>query len=210
MTTGIDHVGDDERRRVALHESGHAYVAWALGRTVTGVTVVPGRRWGGTTHYGAPSPTRGRDWDRLDPTVSVVLWPAAVRRSIEVRALGAAAGVAAEDVLWWPTRHGPVRTPEPLAERVAYAAPLTGAQRLRLAAWEDTARGLTDDEQLERLGAAMYPEDLPARVAWLRWVAAEARSIVTGGAERIERLAEVLADRGRLSGKAVRAVLESR
>lgn len=202
--------GDGERHRVAVHESGHCYVAAVLGRRITAVTVTPGKRWGGTAHY-SPGRTPGdRAWARLDPSQPLTLWPAAVRRSFETRALVAIAGDAAEHLLCWPTRSEPGRVPDPLAEQAADAAPLTDRQRLKLAAAEADMQGRTDLEQLEFLGQALYPDDFHARVTWWHWIDAEARAIVTAGADRIERLAAVLSDRGRLSGQAVREILTPR
>ncbi|BCB79140.1 hypothetical protein GCM10022251_19650 [Phytohabitans flavus] len=196
----------DEQERVALHESGHAVVAWRLGRTPKGISCVPGRRWAGTAHFGLPQ-VRGREWDRLDPSRPLTCWPAAVRRSFESRALTAAAGDAAEALLWWPAQGTHVRTPEPLAARIADTFPVGEAERVRFAAAAVDTDGLTDVEQLHRLALALYPDADGPRQAWLSWVDAEAKAIVAAGAERVERLAAVVQDRGRLSGRAVRDIL---
>lgn len=199
----------DETRHVAVHESGHALVAWRLGWRVRGITCVPGRRWAGSMHYGRPA-VRGRDWARLDVCINtdrpVMLWPAAVRRDVEVRACVAAAGDVATRLLFWAT-DTPGRPPEPAY--VALNTPSSPAVRdlARLVAGESRSDGDTDLELLDGLSRAVYPADLDTRIAWLRWIDATACELVAAGAGRVERLAAVAVDKGRLSGSAVRTIL---
>lgn len=197
-----------ELHRTALHEAGHSYAAWRLGRRLGPVTVRAGRRWAGTSHYHAPTIT-GRDIDRIDPAAPYPLWPATVRRKVDTIALVAAAGEAAEYVLHWPV-NGSIRRGQPLTEQAAEQAALqpTQAEELRLALARADTAGPTDAERLASLAAAAHGEQ-GARLAWLHYINAEARSLIAGGAEDVLRLAQALEHNGSLSGRAARTILET-
>jgi hypothetical protein len=194
-----------ERRRVALHESAHSFAAFAMGRPVLGLSVVPHRRWAGSAHFGQPR-VGGRDWARWNPAQPYALWPARVRRSFEIRGIFFAAGDAAEDMLHWPAI-GATRTPDPQHVQVIEAPEPSVADRQRFAAAEATMDGLSDVDMLGHIAVRAFPDDPDLRVEWLRWIDGQARSIVTTGAAQIERLADAAQARGRLGGRAVRSIL---
>lgn len=189
---------------VAVHEAGHAFVAWRCGRSPGPVTVKPGVRWGGMTHCGVVPV--GGPLPLVDPSLPVPCWDADVRKLIDVEALTVAAGDAAETVLWRP-RRASMRTAEPVVAQAADLALTQRERRLLDADRADTA-GPTDAEQLAKLAALVHPDDGRSRAAWLEWIARQAEGLIAAGAGRVERLAAALGEAGELSGRAVRAVLE--
>lgn len=193
---------------VAIHESGHAYAAWRCGRACGPVTIRPGRRWAGLA-YAGPVTIDRRAWARLDASLPYPLWPAAVRRKCDVLALTWAAGEAAEEVLYYmpgrSRRGGGVLAQ---AAELAAAMPPSRADEVRLAVGRADTTGQSDGERLAALVRAMWPDEAAElRVQWLAYVGAEARHMIAAGAGTVERLASVLAERGTLSGRAVRAIL---
>lgn len=198
----------DDRRRVALHEAGHSYVAWRLGCAVGPVTAEPGARWAGMAHFDAPRPAAA-ELDTVDLDAPYLAWPAVVRHSIDTDALVAAAGDVAEDALW----RGVARRPgAPLAERaaeLAVVAPLSDTEQRRIRAGRDTTTGKTDAERLAELLALTHPDDHAAGAAWLAYITAAARTILTAQPAAVLRLAGQLAVDGTLSGAAVEAILRA-
>lgn len=193
--------------RTAVHEAGHAYSAWALGRPVGAVTVVGGTHAAGVTFHRPPRARRG-DLEGLDLARPFVLWHASVRRALEAQAVVTAAGEAAE-VLAGPAAAR--RLPAPLAERAADIAarlPPTPDERQRLADACDDDQAQSDAERLAALARAAHGDQLALAAAWLAFIDAQAQTVVTAGAPTVLRLASVLADRGTLSGRAVRQLLE--
>lgn len=198
-------MSDAQLYRTALHEAGHAYAAWRLGRGAGPVTVEPGNSWAGLTVLRL-TPLRQTELDQVDVDRPFPLWPAAVRRKIEQRALVAAAGEAAENTLDLPA--GAMRRPEPLVEQVRQlAAEPTRAEAEYFAVARADQQTPSDAEQLWKLMRAAYGDDTATGTAWLAYMAAEARAAVLAGAVRVHRLAGVLAEHGSLSGKAVRGIL---
>lgn len=192
---------------VAIHEAGHAYVAWRCGRACGPVTVRPGPKWAGMAHSGPVTVPSGA-WARLDATRPVPLWPAAIRRKFDVLAMTTAAGEAAELALWWPgrTRRGGGALTE--AGEIAASLPPSRTEEIRMAASRADTAGRTDPETLAFLAGALWPDDSDLRISWIAYIAAEARHMVAAGADQVERLASALAERGSLSGRAIRAILE--
>jgi hypothetical protein len=193
-------------RAVALHEAGHSYAAWYLHRPLGPVTIKPGQKWAGTSHYTPPalSPT---DWDRVDFTQPYPLWPARVRRTIDTRALIAAAGDAAETAIQLADAPPARRIGEGLTERVATMA-TTRAEQAQLAVAATDTAGLDDAETLWSLMRASHRDNTATGTAWLAYITVQARAIVTAGAPRILALADTLTTHGTLSGRAARAILE--
>jgi hypothetical protein len=199
----------DDPLRIARHEASHAWAGLRTGRKVGPVTVRAGRRWAGGAHYG-PVRVDGRAWARLDASRPVACWPGPIRRRFDIDAICAAAGAAGEELLSWAVEDPPSRRPEPAVDvAIELIAEPSRREELRLAAQRSNAGGHTDAEKVAMLAEALYPDGARQATAWVGWVHAEAAALVAEGAVRIERLALVLDDRGSLSGRAVREVLES-
>ena len=153
---------DDDRRRSALHEAGHSYVAHTLGREVGGLSITPGLTASGVSFCGG-TPYRADDWARLDKTKSITLWPPGIRASFEGDALVAVAGDGAEHTLFRPSRDVAVRVPEPVHVTAADMV-ITEAERLRFFSGTDRPH-LSDEEALALVAHEVYPNDLGAQVA---------------------------------------------
>ncbi len=205
---------DEMPGRISIHESAHSFMAWRCGRPVGPVTVKPGKRWGGTSHYGRPV-IHSRELDRVTALRPVPRWPAVLRRKIEIQALISAAGEAAEHILWLPAALAAgtgSRAGDTVAEQasdLAAANPPTPREERLLAAEQASVGGMTDAERLASWSLVLYLDGGEAASAWRAWITAEARQVITAGPAPLLRLAAVLEERGSLSGKAVRAVLES-
>ena len=191
---------------VAIHEAGHVAVAWRCGVRPGPVTITPGR-WGGLTVHGALPAISSRDLDRLDPDAPVPLWPATVRRSLDVAGLIAAGGQAAEEVFRFAGRAGDTIADQ--AEAVLAALPppaaVTAKERTLLALGDESLMN-TDQERLAELAAALH-EDVAARACWLQYVAAQAAEIIRHEAPAVLRVAAALEEHRSLSGRAVRELL---
>lgn len=193
---------------VALHEAGHSFTAWRLGRPVGPVTVRPGLRWAGTSHYGTPRLT-DREHERIGVDTPYTLWPPTARHKIDTIALVAAAGYEAEYTLDRPAHSRRIRSApaEVAAELAAIAAP-TPAEERRLALARADTVGLADEERLAALMRLAYPNDFVAGAAWLAHITVQARALVTAGSPAVYRLADALAEHGSLSGRAATRILE--
>lgn len=198
----------DGIEQTAVHEAGHTFMAWRLRRPLGPVTVVPGLRWAGTSHFGAPRLTT-REHEHIDLNEPYLLWPAAARRKVDTIAMVWAAGYEAEYALYRPAparRVGDTLTE--LAAGVAARKPPTRAEeRLLALARADTANP-TDEEHLAALMDLVHPDDPATGSAWLNHITAQARALAVAGAPAVLRLAAELADHGSLSGRAARAILE--
>jgi hypothetical protein len=197
----------DELLKAATHEAGHCLALLRSGRRLGPVTVKQGARWSGSTHYSVVPVERGA-WTRLDPTMPVACWPGPVRRKFDVTAVCAAAGDAAERLLWWPGQGDARRLPSAVeaAGDIIITEPSRREELIIAAARADT-KGRTDGEILAFLAESLYPDAAGVAVSWLAWVRESAELIIAQGSQRVQRLAAVLSDRGTMSGKAVRAVL---
>ena len=196
----------EPRLKAATHESGHCLALLRCGRPIGPVTIVQGKRWSGTTHY---SPLRVPEgaWSRLDPSLPVPCWPGQVRRKFDVTAICAAAGDAAEKLMWWPVQGDARRPPSAVEVAADIITEPSRREELVLVAARADVKGRTDGEIIAFLGESLYPDAVATAVAWMAWVREEAELIIAQGADRVERLSAVLVDRGSMSGKAVRAVL---
>jgi hypothetical protein len=86
--------------RVSLHEAAHAAVTYLVGGRVHGpVSIRECRRWGGVAYVDAPCFTTDRESVDLDAPLP--LWPADVRRSLELSVMILQAGELAERC-WLP------------------------------------------------------------------------------------------------------------
>lgn len=194
---------------IAIHEAGHSYMAWRLGRPVGPVTVRPGLKWAGTSHYGAPQLTT-RQHERLDLQAPYALWPHAVRHKIDTWAMVAAAGSEAEERLRRaPTTRRVGDTAAETAVQLAADNPPTRAEQRTLALAGDDTSNRTDEETLARLMRMVHPTDPATGAAWLRHITAQTRACLLAGAPAVLRLADALLEHKELSGRAVRAILET-
>ncbi|WP_369222445.1 hypothetical protein AB5J52_14005 [Streptomyces sp. R39] len=197
----------NDQLRIALHEAGHTFIAWRFGQTSGPVTVVPGPRWAGTAHHDR-QPVPQAVLAAVNVEMPYLSWPAAVRHDVDVQALITAAGHVAEETLG----HRIGRRGDPLAIRaaeLAAARPLTEPEERRILAGREDTTGQTDDERLAALMLLAHGHDPVTGSAWLNYITATARTCITRDADRVLRLAAVLADHGTLSGQAVTEILEA-
>lgn len=212
--------GENELRRLAVHEAGHAAVAFRLGRRLGPVALRPGGQWAGSAHFGAPSYARRADYARVDTSKPVPLWPASVRRRYEVLAMTTSAGKVAEDLFYWPGAGGYCgdtvagRAAE-LAQASVEKGPVdvapTRAEQAAVEAFHGDPAAETDEEKLAFWAARLYPStsDERLRYAWLDFVALEARRQLEASSGQVFRLANALAEHRSLSGRAARELLAS-
>lgn len=183
-----------DRRRIALHEAGHAVACVVFGTPLEYVSIRPGRTFGGVT-VGVPrevpdAPGRAT-W--LDP---------AIRVDLERRVIASLAGDLAE-------RLDPTAGPRPVDETEVRAA----LEALGPRVVELIEREQRDDPVLSDAAAAWY---LAERLAgdgarhYVEWLRVEANELVLRYAAAIGRVAEALERREVLDGPAVAALVDVR
>lgn len=188
---------------VAVHEAGHAVVAWRLDHRLGWVTVEPGRSFDGCQ---TSWPAVAADPTDVDPDVPPPLWPAAARRNVEAEVMVLLAGDLAAELFARPTSG--YRSPQP-AERVIDQLPEpTDGERHHLANAQAEESYDTDDARALALAVVAFGgHRLAAAAPWLTWLQAEARALLTAHADDVLRLADALESRRTLGGDAVYRVL---
>lgn len=89
----------NEEEKNALHEAGHAAIAWRLAGpdAITGPTSIqPTRRWGAVSFCRGTIDDSGED---VDTSLPAIIWPAAARRAGETEICVLLAGYQAEKLL---------------------------------------------------------------------------------------------------------------
>jgi hypothetical protein len=198
-------VTDDEVRRTALHESGHAVAAYLCGFACPGpVTIEAARSFSGACFPGHPPPPTAADLaTRSRP---VPLQAARLRASRELPIIVWLAGSVAEDMFFWRGRTG--RLPETAAGRIVAALPRREAAMLAAAAAAD-AVGSDAEVVAGLLGAThVNPGGATAR-AYVRWLEAECRELLgtPPGLVMLRALSLALMERRTLSAREWREVL---
>lgn len=191
------------------HESGHAVTAYALGRRVGFVTVVPGERWHGVC----------RSWAELVPDVRpataapLVAWPAAWQRRLAGDVVFALAGGIAEE-LFTKRDTGAVRLPESVAVQVndrlaelAEAVPSATATELAEAARSVDAPGKSDAEHVAEIAFETHGGDPHRAGTWLAWLAEETRALLLLHETTVRRVAGLLRGTGTAGEAAIAACL---
>jgi hypothetical protein len=193
-----------ERRRVALHEAGHAVADVVFGRGVEYASARAGRTFAGLT-LAAPGPAGATDG--FDPFLFVVQQPAACRDHVERTVISLMAGDLAELFLV----SEPVNAySDDQAEQIARTALEGLGPRLAelVAKHEDREEPTpTDHEQAFSLAAAFVGPDPVAVGNYLAWLRAEASRLVRVYAPAILRVADALERRAVLSGAEVAALV---
>ncbi len=204
-------MNDRERRRVAFHESGHASMAFLLGRAVDVVSIRPSDHSKGVTAHRGPRLT---ERERGKFGLPARLLPARVRRHLEASALVALAGDLAEqlDTDWEPVSGYIASTPdEQFAEQAAGdLTRMTRKEEARLAATQAKGELGSDAETAWKgayvLAGAHAGQETIAHVGYLQ---ALARAIV--GTAQFARLVGALVPHllanEVLGGRAVRRIL---
>lgn len=205
---------DYQRRRVALHESGHTTMAVFLHRPTTLVSIRPGKHYAGIATWRSP---RYSEADRSKLHLPVILQPARFRRAIETSICVALAGDIAEELVrdahWEPTS-GYTAEPEPTedekrAEQIARGLEaLSERERERLRKLEEHPDPyLSDREDASERSWALDPDAPGRHLAWLTDVT---RSIIHAPeiVRAIEALASELLEREVVGGRRARSIIQ--
>jgi hypothetical protein len=147
---------------------------------------------------------------RFDASQPLSLWACPARDDLTQRALILLGGRVAEDLLVVDQARS-----EPLPEvAVALAAglpetlpPLPDDDMLRLAAFCDAPDEPADEQRLAEYCRLAHGGDLVSAAAWVRYLEAQARFLITRDAAKVARLAEALGIHGELGEDAIKAVL---
>jgi hypothetical protein len=157
-------------RILAHHEASHAVVAWVLGRPIGLLSIRPGRHYQGVVTY------RGWRWP-LDgertPALwrPAILWPARLRRMLEMDICILLAGVLGEQFVDPLSTEDPGGEDEQRAKRAADAlAGLTPRLKEQLATLEADEPFPTDDQQAWDRVDALSGREADAHLFYLRAV----------------------------------------
>lgn len=190
-------------RCAAIHEAGHAAVAFLCGFTCAGpVSIEPGRAYSGICWPGhAARPAAG---DLATSSRPVPLQAAGLRRYHELEIMVSLAGDVAADMFWWRGRPG--RVPElPSGQIVAGLSRREAGQLADAAAADDV--GSDAARVAEILRRSHGTAGSPAAVAYCRWLEAEVRSLLGGpGVGMVHALSVELMAARVLSPRAWRAI----
>lgn len=200
---------DEERRRVAAHESGHVVMAFELRVPLGLVSIRPGAHFLGVAFHGA---TRLRKGDGLKLT-SPVLQPASLRRRVETSVMVALAGDIAERY-YGPRWSGfvPTKTDDAMeAERLASILsemPPTDQEAARLGKYERGEPIHSDETKARELSDVLsFTGTGPLFLGWLR---AETEHLLSRPyvGRMVDALSEALLDREVVGAKASRTILK--
>lgn len=195
---------DGDLRCAAVHEAGHAVVAFICGFTCAGpVSIEPGRAYSAVCWPGHAA--RPGAADLATATRPVPLQAAGLRRYHELEIMVALAGDVAADLFWWRGRAG--RVPELPSGRIVAGLPRREAALIAAAAASDDV-GSDAGRVAEILRQSHGSAGSPAAVAYCRWLEAEVRSLLGGpGTGMVHALSvELLAARV-LSSRRWRAIV---
>jgi hypothetical protein len=202
----------EQRHRIAVHESGHAAMAYLLHRRAGIVSIRPGAHHGGIAFHG-PAPKVPQEMFDRHLGHPVPLLPATLRRSIETTIMISLAGDEAEFLLWCRSPEKARFRPE-TAEDEAVAegfardlVSLTRPEREKLDEAERSEHKSDEDKVWLFANAAVgEPNEAGAYLAWLRAVT---RGLIWGTrcVRLIEALVPELLEHEVLSARAVRAIL---
>jgi hypothetical protein len=173
---------------------------------VHGITVRPGATLDGCCHFSVPLYRVPEGFDAGAPFVT---WPDDIRRYYEHSAVILLAGPIGA-VMLSPPAAG--RVPESVAEEAAGMVEKLAGQAevpdevtvLRQLVDEPLD---TDATRVAKMCWAAHGDDLIAAGAWLGWVEAAARSVVSANEKSIRRTAAILAEQDTLSGGQLAAAL---
>jgi hypothetical protein len=189
------------RRRVAVHEAGHAVAFVVLGIPLEFASIRPGRSFLGVV---VPAARDGADLGALNFD-AICNEPPALREDVERRIIAGLAGELAELYGTATPASGYLDDDD---EQIARAALATLPSRIAelVTEHEDRLDPVTADEDAARELADAFagPDVGPHYLAWLR---AEARDLVTRYAAAILRVADALERRAILTGDAVAALV---
>ena len=199
-----------QRLRAAYHESGHATMAYFLGRPITLVSIRPTEHYSGVTRHGVITIPEA---DRAKLGLPVILLPTRFRRSIETSICIFLAGDVAEELAEPVVTAGyvpePEREHESDAERTLRAVEeLTARERERLDELEGRTEPMGSDEKNAWHDAWAVDGEAPGR--YLEWLRAVTRSIASQprfvGA--VEALAAELLRREVVGGRRARQIIK--
>jgi hypothetical protein len=199
--------GEDELRRVATHEAGHAVMAHVLGVAPGFVSIRPGVDYAGVATYGKSGRPKMEDGD-LD--VPIVNMRARLRRGLEREIVTLLAGKASERLVPTEPETG-FLPPDPDRERAERLAALAAPGAREAAKLEKVEReGTRGDSDLSRAESKAHGavgRELEGR--YLLFLEALTDSIVA--TDRFVRLVKALVApllaHGILSARAVRMIL---
>jgi hypothetical protein len=147
---------------------------------------------------------------RLDPCQPFCLWPEELRRAIESDVLVSMAASVAELTLTGHLGRQEPAVAEQAAELIA-AHPAT-EEDLSWAQEVVDAPSAEEHNDVKTIAKATWTahgRDLASAGAWLEYMTAQTRALVSLHADQIVRLGDVLADNPLLSGEAIAAMLRA-
>jgi hypothetical protein len=192
--------------RTRIHEASHVAVARCFGWQLGPMTAAAGLHSEGCALFTVPG-VPADVFARMDASRPFTLWEPELRRTLETRVMVSMAGEVGALLLM--PRAGryipPVREravalaaslPEPSAQAVAEVRELA-----------DSPTADTDAHAVAQLAWAGFGSDYASAGMFLQFAEAQTRAIVDQEADRIRRLADVLAERATLTGQAAETVL---
>lgn len=200
--------------RLNRHEAGHVVIGQAVGRSPRGVTVRGGTRWAGCARSAAP-PIPDELWAECGAERPFVSWPAPIRAQIEGEVVMLMAGELSALMLAPPSlgRTEPTVVEQAIEQAAVLATEDAALPEVRAQVEAITADldEIADDDQtkIARLAWLAHGPDHASAAAWLTYLAAQCRALITVEAARIIRLSEALAIRDTLTGDQVAALLRS-
>lgn len=194
---------DGDLRCAAIHEAGHAVVAFICGFACAGpISIEPGRAYSAICWPGhAPHPAAA---DLATSSRPVPLQAAGLRRYHELEIMVSLGGDIAEDMFWW--RRGG-RVPELPSGRIVAGLPRREADLIAAAAASDDV-GSDAERVAEILTRTHGSPGSPAAVCYVRWLEAEVRSLLGGrGVAMVHALSVALMADRVLPARSWRAIL---
>jgi hypothetical protein len=208
--------GVSELVSAAIHESGHVVASHALGCRVHAATIN-----GATAGTGCAfiEHRRLRTVGDVDSYLHspVPLWPAGIRRRLEIEVMFALAGWAAEGLAGGATtarratpavlalddadEHGRRRWPDP--------PNLNPAERATVTAWqaEPPSQIVNDDRAAADVIGLLHGGDVATGTLHARWLNAEVRRLLEQRFAALERVADALLASGSLGGRDIRRLV---